>query len=451
MKPAARAADILVRLRRFLTAQNAAGKRMTVGFSGGLDSMVLLDCLSRLRETIPLQLGAVHVNHGLSPNADHWARFCAEQARARAIPIDVLKVQVRRTRGASIEAQAREARFAAFSQLDTDYLVLAHHLDDQGETLLLQLLRGAGPKGLASMAPSRMHAGKIHVLRPLLDISRTKIQSYAEAGALQWIDDESNQDLRFDRNFLRARVLPILAQRFPGYRENLARSAKNMQDLDEVAGTLGRQDLLNLTRGRGIAVAGLRELSETRAMNALRTALQARDVAMPARDRLRELLRQACGARRDGKVRVELGRLTGQVYRGDLFFTRTRAEPQPWSLQWNGENPVQLPYAQGWIHVTRTKGRGLRARALEKLLHFANRGGGEKLQLHPRQPRKTLTHLYQTAAVPPWERARMPLLFSDKDVLWVPALGYAASEQASAEQDGIELTWIETEDEQNNL
>src|SRR5688500_10050882 len=236
--------DLAARVAARVADRVEPGDRLLAGLSGGVESVALLDCLQRCARRLRLRLSALHVNHGLHPNAPSWAAFCRRWCRARGVPF--LSVTVRVGRGGSIEAAARAARYAAYARQDCDFVVLAHHCDDQVETFLLQLLRGAGIKGLAAMPPlkSKVESRKSEgtspgILRPLLDATRAEILEYAKARKLAWIEDDSNADVRFARNYLRHEVLPALARRFPAYRSTIARSVGHLAEaallLDEMA------------------------------------------------------------------------------------------------------------------------------------------------------------------------------------------------------------------------
>ena len=227
---------LLAQVRTFLSAhlpQRPLAQPLCEALSGGLDSMVLLDVLARSREALALRVSALHVDHGLSPNAQRWAAFCSEQCAARGIALRIERVNVGATRGLGLEAAARSARYAAFARQPEDYIALAHHREDQAETLLLRLLRGAGVRGLAGMRPVRALARSAHntrdritLLRPLLLTSRAILQDYAAQSKLQWCTDESNANLDMDRNFLRQEILPRLGARFPHYAATFARAAR---------------------------------------------------------------------------------------------------------------------------------------------------------------------------------------------------------------------------------
>src|SRR5262249_2960895 len=220
--------------RAFLQAHRK--KRIAVGLSGGIDSVVLLHLLKQHPG-----VSAIHVHHGLSPNADEWAAFCRRLCRQWAVPLKVSKVKVRRS-GKGLEAAAREARYAAFAKLDVDVIALAHHLDDQAETVLMNLLRGAGLRGASGMRALSRLEGK-PLAPPLLEVSRARIEEYARAHGLEWIEDESNADEALTRNFLRRRVGPLLETRFPDWRRALARAARLFSEKDDRAARLLREFL----------------------------------------------------------------------------------------------------------------------------------------------------------------------------------------------------------------
>ena len=204
-----------------LLRHGAGGKRVCVGLSGGRDSVVLLDLLHRLRPTMALQLSAIHVHHGLSSHASEWAAFCKAYCDQLAVPMQRVDVQIDRNAAGGIEANARAARYEAFKSVEADFVAVAQHADDQAETVLHQLLRGTGWKGLAGMGEQRLLRAGLQLIRPLLAITRTEIEQHAETNGLNWIDDESNDDRAFTRNFIRHELVPPIAARFPHYRESL--------------------------------------------------------------------------------------------------------------------------------------------------------------------------------------------------------------------------------------
>lgn len=275
------------------------GQRLVAGLSGGVDSIVLLHALSRLDG---LPLSALHVHHGLSPNADRWAEFCAQTCARLRVPFDCVRVAVERGSRDGLEGAARRARHAALAAAEADWIVLAHHRDDQAETLLFNLLRGAGFAGAAAM---RERSGRL--LRPLLAVGRSEIEAYARAQRLDWVEDESNADIRRSRNFLRRNVLPDLRRRFPAAAENLAAAAARFAEGLDLLDALARADLGEMAEDFPLSCATLAELDEARARNALRYLLAKRGVQIPSEARLRELLRQFLSAAQDRHPQARLG------------------------------------------------------------------------------------------------------------------------------------------------
>ena len=266
--PASLPAAIEIALRRL----DAPGRRVCVGLSGGLDSVVLLELLAQLRAPLGLGLSAIHVQHGLSANADQWVEVCESLCAARSIPLTVARIQVDRSLPGGVEALARDARYEAFNKVDADLLAVAQHADDQAETVLHQILRGTGLKGMAGMGETRHLREGLVLIRPLLGISRAAIEAFARGAQLDWVEDESNTDTAFTRNFIRHALTPILAERFPHYRESLARAGRHAAEADEMLSALAAIDLQ--WDGRHAYADALDLLPPSRQVNALYHWLQ---------------------------------------------------------------------------------------------------------------------------------------------------------------------------------
>ncbi len=346
---------------------------------------------------------AVHVHHGLSPNADAWAVFCRRLCKRLGVPLTVKKVKVVR-RGEGLEAAARSARYKAFSELKTDCIVLAHNLDDQAETVLMNLLRGTGLRGARGMLPASAFRDKT-VLRPLLGMSRRQIETYARRRGLEWIEDESNSDEALTRNFIRRRLAPVLEQKYPRWRENLARAARHFAR------------------------------REARAQDLLRKFLQAKGLRAPSEAKLLEMLKQL--ASKGSRTLIEHDGVRLRVYRGKVIEDRGGGAVSP--IAWKGERRLAIPELGGELRFRHARGKGIAASA--KPLRVRLRSGGERLQPDPRRPRRTLKNLFQEAGVPPWERERLPLLFHGDDLVWVPGLGVDARYQAAENASGVLPEW----------
>jgi tRNA(Ile)-lysidine synthase len=418
--------------------------RIVVGLSGGVDSVVLLHVLVRLAGRSGAKPSAVHVHHGLSPHADRWAGFCAGVCRDLGVELHEVRVAVPRRSALGLESAAREARYAVLRQQQADAVALAHHADDQAETVLLQLFRGAGVRGLSAMPSCRMlePATGLRLVRPLLSVARAEILAYAEKAGLSWVEDSSNRDPAFDRNFLRGTIVPQLTRRFPGLRQTLGRTALNMGEAARLLDQLAVIDAGAVQQG--LAVAALAALSPERARNALRWYLEQQGVPPPGRDRLDEALRQVLGARRDARLQVNLGPVRLRRHRGRLHLEATaRTRRAGWSVTWSGEPQLDLPEDLGAIRFESARGAGLSLASLRgHAVAIRGRSGGERLRLAAGRRSRTLKNLLQEAGTPEWERDRLPLLFAGDALVWVPDIGMDERFAARPGDEGVLPQWV---------
>lgn len=423
------------RLRQALAPWRTASA-WCVAFSGGLDSSVLLHLLAELarREAVPA-LSAIHVQHGLQPVAAAWPEHCRQFCAALGIPLQVVAVQV--AAQASVEQAARQARYAAFAEhLQPDAVLFsAQHRDDQAETLLFRLLRGAGVRGLAAM-PGQRPLGQGTLLRPLLDCSRAELQGYAEAHGLSWIEDPSNADTRFSRNFLRQRVMPLLAERWPQASVALARSAAHLSEAEQLLGELARMDL-QAAQGEppfswlalpSLELSLVTQLSDVRQRNLLRHWLAPLS-RMPDSDHWAgwQDLRDAAGDASpvwklaDG----ELHRADGRLYWLSADWLTPPVLPDPAVVRMQGTS--ELP-GNGQVQI--------RGELPAGRWHLRYRLGGESLHL-PERGRRDLKRLLNEWRVPAFVRPRLPLLFDGDELMAVANLAQSASLQAC----GVRLHW----------
>ncbi|MBX9349316.1 tRNA lysidine(34) synthetase TilS [Chromobacterium vaccinii] len=403
-----------------------------VGLSGGLDSVALLSLLCEARERRPeLMLSAVHVHHGLSLNADAWAEHCQALCDALGVPLRVEKVQVRAAGGESVEAAAREARYAIYRRSAASVVALAHHQDDQAETVLLQLLRGGGVRALAAMPALRELAPGKLLWRPLLETPRARLEAYVRERRLSWVDDESNLDTRYRRNLLRREILPRLEQDLPHYRSHLARAAMLQADAAAILDEVARQDLRACQTGNGLDCAKLLALSAPRRRQMLLAWLD--DLGWPAPEpgALLEFLRQAEYADLGTSPLLELSQ--GCLLRfADTLQAWPKAQAEPPAatvLLWREGDAQPLPDWGGEL-AWEWRDRGLPAVVLKNGASLAPRRGGEKLSA--RVGRREVKDLFREAGVPPLLRRRWPLLYgADGELLAVP--GIAVSHRAATE------------------
>lgn len=321
------------RALRALAGDGAPPLRCAVAWSGGLDSTVLLHALrSRPPQGPRIRLRALHVDHGLQAAAAGFRTFCQRTARGWRLPLTVLRVRVDLSTGDSVEQAAREARRQALTAAlePGELLLTAQHADDQLETVLLALLRGAGPRGLSGM-PAAMPLGATRLLRPLLQFDRAAIAAYAVAAGLDWVEDPTNADVRFDRNYLRKSVLPTLRQRWPAAARTALRSARHCAAATCVLESLAARDLEAAADGAGLEIAVLRRFSIARRAAVLRAWLQRAGCRAPNERHLREIeammaarldahpqlrLPDAVLRRSGGRLTVHLNLLAGRDPKG---------------------------------------------------------------------------------------------------------------------------------------
>ena len=383
---------------------------LVIGYSGGLDSTVLLHALAGNAAARDRGLRALHVNHGLHVDSGTWAQHCRDCCARLGIAIDVIEVKVD-PRDDGPEAAARRARWQAFEgHLDThkNILALAHHRDDQAESVLLRLLRGAGPAGLTAMRSFLTRASGLRVWRPLLGFARAQITAYADVFGLTWLDDPSNLDTRYDRNFLRNKAMPLLRERWPELDAILVQVAQRQADahaLETWAGgmllahaAIPVESVLNLTL--------LRDVPRTTRWAALRLWLKRHGAADVGAARLQRIDSELIDANGDAEPRIDLGACVLRRYRDELHALSPGGDSTlAYRVAWDGRTPLHLPTGAGTLKIDPP------AQALPLIV--ASRAGGERLRMYRDGPRRELKHLLQEAGVPPWQRSRWPVIWLD--------------------------------------
>ena len=428
-----------------LSASHKKMKSMTVALSGGIDSAVLLHLLHQVQKTQNFTLKARHVHHGLSKNADKWVKFCEKLCTKLSVPLDVHYIKLPQKKSLGIEGEARRLRYEKILQSKTDLVVLAHHEDDQAETFLLQLIRGAGVKGLSSMA----HFDDSRRLwRPLLNTARIDIERYAKKHKLKWIEDESNQNIDFDRNFIRSKVLPILKNRFNYIIKVISRSSSNLAEaqhlLDDLAEIDLKSHLTSINYKHKLQVKALEKLSNARAKNVLRFWLEFNDQLMPSKDLLDELLRQVLTAKKDAELKIYLSKdYEIRRYQDEIYIVPNNQQThKKYEIIWAGESEIILPNGQK-LEFKKGKGKGINLNFLnDQKLKIRNRQGGEFFKPDSKRPTKKIKQLLQESDLPPWERDFLPLIFVGDQLASVPNFGVDIKYQVKPQETGlmIELT-----------
>ncbi|OIR17757.1 tRNA(Ile)-lysidine synthase [mine drainage metagenome] len=450
---------LVVHLQAFLTnafnlTENLKQPQLLLALSGGLDSCVLLHLLSALNKsgTLPFESHALHVHHGLSANADDWFDFCVAQCAKLNVPLQIVQVKVDKNSGLGIEAAARQLRYQALFNYRfeangevADYIVTAHHQDDQAETLLLQLFRGSGVKGLAAMAavdkPRRL-------LRPLLDVSRQTLHDYAMQHNIDWCEDESNIDTKYERNFVRHDVLSMLETRAPAVKSVLARTASHLAEASDLLDSLAEMDakplIIETGHENSLCLQGLSALDIPRTKNVLRWWFSKNHLAMPNTEQLNEIVDQLLNAKPDANVCLELSsfsasHLTLRRYQQRAYLCREQTT-QPFDMVWNGEASLSLPNG-GQLEFKQVIGEGLAVKFGMTKLRVTNRDGGERFKPNVLRPTRTLKHLLQEANMPPWQREHLPLIYWQDTLACVPGIGIAHELQATEGEQGIMVYW----------
>jgi tRNA(Ile)-lysidine synthase len=426
----------------------ACPPRYWVAYSGGLDSHVLLHLCARLRQRT--QNGpaftAVHVHHGLHPQADHWAAHCERTCRDLQMQFMLLKVDANSKAGESPEEAARSARYRSIlSRLSAGEIVLtAQHRDDQAETLLLQLMRGAGLAGLAAM-PECAELGPGFLMRPLLHHSRQELHAYAQEHGLKWVEDPSNRDLGYDRNFLRHRVVPLLEQRWPGVKKALGRTAGHCAEAQRLLEDLSTDLCRSVLRPDGIAlsVERLKALREPDQRLVLRSWLRGAGYRMPPAAVLERILREVLPAAPDKMPSVTWREGEVRRYRDGLFALRPRPPLDAGAvIPWDGSSRLELPDDNGTLHLSTAIEAGIDPKRWGRdPITVRYRRGGETCRLKGRAGTHTLKKLFQEAGIPPWLRERAPLVYVGEELAVVAGWWVCAPFATGPGESGIAIRW----------
>lgn len=399
--------------------------QLAVAFSGGLDSTVLLH--ATIKAHGKKNVHAFHVHHGIQKEADQWQAHCQAVAKKLGCHFDTRNVKL--NKASNIESQARNLRYEALTQMcqahNIQDLLLAHHLDDQAETVLIQLIRGAGLPGLSAM-PQVKSKELIHLWRPFLNMRRKDLEIYAKEHQLTWIEDPSNQDESYRRNAIRKSILPTLEKFQVGAIENLSRSAKHLGEAQELLNQLADIDLGLIEAKEGLSKTNLIRLyktSQARASNALRRWLSKNGLAYPSEERLTAWWSELQQTRPDSKLQWDHDQQVIRLWRGHLTITQEANSSEvmgEWVFKKIPTNSKKPGIAKDRFEKAKKKG----------LINTMAREGGEKFKVDLKRPRRSLKNLYQEAAIPPWQRD-VPLLYIGEELVAVAGIGISADWQTT--------------------
>jgi tRNA(Ile)-lysidine synthase len=414
----------------------SVSRSMAIAYSGGLDSAALLRLAHDYATRHQIKLFAFHVHHGLSQNADQWLSHCRVQCEQLGVAFDSRHIEVGKKEKNGVEEAARLSRYAALGEMcsahDVSLLLTAHHLDDQAETVLLQLLRGSGVAGLSGMDESNYAAdllgnATLLIARPLLQVARVNLAEFVQQHAIPFVEDESNLDPRYARNALRHNVMPTLKQYFPGFQQRFARTAQHAQSAQRLLIELASQDLNVCLDGDCLDVTKIREFSCDRIDNMLRYWFGLRGVRMPSTSWLNEMRTQLLEAKHDAQLCVTHADCHIRRHRDRVFITPkldpAMLEQPPLAFRWNGEASMHWPQFGGTLYFEKAE-QGVAADWLTaQPLTIQLRSGGERLKPACNRPTKSLKYHYQACDVPAWERERLPLIFAEKQLLFAAGIG----------------------------
>jgi tRNA(Ile)-lysidine synthase len=431
--------------------------RLCVALSGGLDSVALLQLLvewrSRQRASRRVELRAIHIDHQLRAASKDWAKHCRAIARDAGVVCTVVKVQVPKRRGESLEAAARDARYGALGARlrANEWLVTAHHLDDQLETLLLQLMRGAGVAGMAGMASWTREP--LPLWRPLLEVSRAELSSWLQARGGRWVEDDSNLDERFDRNYLRHRIVPLLQARWPSASKTAARTAAHLGEARELLQALAEIDASRVIEEGVVQLTALQALDVVRQRNLLRHWITSQGMAMPDAVHLERIRVELPAARSDAQPLVrwqggEVRRFRQRLYAiAPQEATRQLADREPIerNWRWRREPVLELGAGFGRLRWVEDANGEISASRLPSALRVTTRVGGERIRLRARGPNHTVKELLRERGVVPWEREKLPLVFAGDALAMVADLFVAEAFRADSSADPparrLRLVW----------
>mgnify|MGYP001815246609 FL=1 len=425
----------------------AENSQYVVAYSGGLDSRVLLHCFKQL----DIAMRAVHVHHGLQAVADDWVDHCQQTCNQLGVQLDTLYVDAQPKAGDSPEEAARNARYQALHENlnKGDCLVTAQHKDDQAETLLLQLFRTASTAGLSAMPASKTFGQHVHI-RPLLSFSRQEIEAYARENSLQWVEDPSNQDTSYDRNFLRKEILPLLQQRWPEVSTQLATVAElqsnNMRVLEDMA-AIDLANAITTTQTQSktfvyrvissLSIKRLRQLSSPRLLNLLRYWIILNLDRQPTRNLLQEIEKTLIYSQQDANPEVAFYDFMFRRFQGDIYLLiKSNARELQDEMVWNPASPVSIERSDIRLQVVDSKGGGLNRELLDKTFTIRSRKGGEKFHPSGRRHSQSLKKLLQEANIPPWERDVIPLVYLGDELIAVAGLWVCKEYSVAEGEDG---------------
>lgn len=427
---------------------------IAVAYSGGVDSSVLLHLLANAVKDTAIVLHAFHIHHGISPHADAWCAHCEDTANQLAIPFHAERVSLSDVADVGIEDSARSARYAALDKLCTtyhiQYLFMAHHQNDQAETLLLHLCRGTGLNGLlgmeeVSLSPLLKKSG-VHIVRPWLNIPKTVVVEAAQSLNLNHIEDESNQDIRYTRNTLRHRVIPVLKTYFPHIEQRLLKLSAHAASAQRLLTEMAESDAKTIIQHNALNIEQMRAMNIDRQMNLLQYWLSLQDCRIASSSWLNELYHQLFESKLDAQICVSMGDASIRRFEGYAYYVHNadiKPLPEaPYAFQWQGEDELCFPTFGGKLIFNKTE-NGIDAAWLKtQSLLLTQRTGGEILKLTEKRPSKSLKIWFQEKHIPAWQRSVLPLVTTNQhQLIFVAGLGANLLNTKQSTESAVSIRW----------
>ena len=428
-------------LKQQIQAQNI--KKICISLSGGVDSIVLLYALNQCLDKVS-SIRAIHINHNLVKNSQSWADFCKKTCDQIQIQIDIHSVKVNTTEGFGIEAAARKARYHKLQRSikEGEWLMTAHHQDDQLETILLRMARGTGVEGLQGIQ-KRFNFGRGNILRPLLNVSKNEILRYAKEKQFDWVMDTSNQETYFDRNFLRMKVIPTLKERWPSFSSSVSRLSDISTQTSTLLKELAEQDLGFNYPIKNLDIEIFKNKSIGRVINIIRFLISKNEMSVPSMKVLNSGVNILLNPKNVNPSMV-WDNYCIKRYLDKLYFLQL-SELQPNQsnelMNWSIDEPLVLDENGSTLAATIAKGKGLSLKKCNKNLNVQFRKGGESIRPVGHKITKKLKKLFQEDHILPWTRDKIPLLYKKNELIGVGDLWFNQNYIASAEEDGFLVNW----------
>ena len=416
--------------------------KFTIALSGGVDSMVLLDLLLKAKRSSDV-IKAIHINHNLHESSKEWVDFAKDACKKYKLPLIIESINPKQE-GFGLEADAREQRYKKFKEiiLDNECLLTAHHLDDQIETTLFRIFRGTGLDGLRSIR-KKAKFGKGLLCRPLINIPREAIEQYAKLNDIKWIEDPSNKNIDFDRNYLRNNIVPSIKKRWPNAQKTITRLSSLAENNQKLLHELAKEDIGEIEKFNVLDIGILSNKSSLRINNIFRFMILKNKMGIPSLKVLENGIETLINAKSDSPI-ITWDGFSIRRYKNTLYFFNPdlkQDEIRPLKMKWFIDQTINLGGNRGSIQARFIKGQGIALNKCPKSLEIKYRKGGEQIKPSGHKITKSLKNLFQENNVLPWVRDQIPLVCLGEDIISVGDLWFNQDYKAKEQEDGFLVYW----------